>query len=210
MTSITTKNGDKGFTSLGEIIVKKDTEIISLLGKLDTLNAQCGITIYDLNLFKSEYCSALHIDYIAHGVDYVDYIISKLYNFQQTLYNIGGYIHFKHCKDTDLLLEKISNLEYLFDEELLNMEEYIEENSNFLNLDYFIRYPANKISSLFLISRLIREFEIKCYNYEHTTLNSFNLGRYFNRCSDYYYLLAIMIHKKFHIKLDNINLAKFN
>ncbi len=210
MAIITTKTGDKGYTSLGGISVRKDNEIIISLGKLDTLNAQCGITISDLNEFRSKYCSALRIDYIVHGVDYIDFIISKLYSFQQILYNIGSYIHFKYCEQTDSLLKKISNLEYSFDEDLLNMEEYIEENSNMLNLDYFIRYPANKTSSVFLLSRLIRELEVKCYDYGYDLINTFNLGKYFNRCSDYYYLLAIIVNKKFNIELDNINLAKFN
>ena len=203
MTTITTKTGDKGYTSLGNTSVRKDNEIIISLGKLDTLNAQCGITISDLNEFKRENISICSLNHI-------DFIISRLYNFQQILYNIGGYIHFKHCTLTDSLLEKITNLEYSFDENLLNMEEYIEEHSNSLNLDYFIRYPADKTSSLFLVSRLIRELEVNYYEYANNITNSYDLGKYFNRCSDYYYLLAILIYVKSDIKLDNINLVKIN
>lgn len=110
LTKIYTRNGDTGFTSLGENTLSKDDLVIEVLGTLDELNSQLGLLL----------SLALNED-----------ISTVLTQVQNELFDMGGEFHFP--EHVVITAEKVANLEQRLDawnKTLPSLQEFILPGGN--------------------------------------------------------------------------------
>jgi len=165
--SITTKNGDKGYTNLlNDKMVLKSNPRVKLLGEIDELSSFLG-------LLKSE----IQEDKIK------DELSTIQINISTTMAQVAAGNPDKYFLSAENLTEI---------EELINKYEgmYIPQNK-------FILTGENRISSIMDICRAIaRKVERQLVEVDFTYPIEDNCKRYFNRLSDYLYATARYIDFK--------------
>ncbi|MDP4009533.1 MAG: cob(I)yrinic acid a,c-diamide adenosyltransferase [Candidatus Shapirobacteria bacterium] len=166
--SITTKTGDQGQTQLGSGRVGKDHLTIQLIGEIDELQSVLG-------MFKAE------INNLPAGRQVTELKI-KISEIQKDLYVINGEMSGFGGK-----------LDY--DQKLIEMEELINKWEGKLPvLKEFIIPGENQSEALAHFARSVcRRVERSVVGLKKQKDINFNAIRYFNRLSDYLFMVARLL-----------------
>lgn len=181
MAKVYTKTGDKGETSLvGGQRVKKNDARIKLYGLADELNSFIGVA----RSFKEEpHKHEAHLE---------------LENIQNIIFDVGSVLaclkddrekfHLPHITITE-----VTHLEQLIDQ----IESVIPKLTNFI-LPGGSHYAAN----LHVCRTICRRFEIELIDFLSSHPNDFDsaITSYFNRLSDYLFVLARLANHELNIK----------
>jgi len=165
--SITTKNGDKGYTNLlnEKMVLKSDARIV-LLGEIDELSSYLG-------LLKSE------ID--------EDKIKDELSNIQRNISTVMAQVAAGNPDKYYVSKENLNELEKLI----------IEYEGMYISQNKFILPGENRISAIMDICRAVaRKVERQIIYVDSTYVLEGNCKKYFNRLSDYLFATARYIDFK--------------
>jgi ATP:cob(I)alamin adenosyltransferase len=159
--SITTKNGDKGYTNLlNEKMIMKSDVRVTLLGEIDELSSYLG-------LLKSE------ID--------DDKIKNELSNIQKNISTVMAQIAAGNHDKYNLTNKNLIEIENL-------ISEY---EGMYISPNKFILPGDNRISSIIDICRTVaRKVERRLIEVDYTYSVEEKCKKYFNRLSDYLYATA--------------------
>ena len=176
ISKVTTKMGDKGQTKLGDgSEVSKSHIRIECLGQIDELNSMIG--------FACSVCKNKNF-------------IKKFKDIQNDLLNLGGEVSLPKTK---------GNL--LSDQRILEIENFINQlNSELPPLKEFIIPGGDDFSSRIHIARTTcRKVERKIVSLLETEEGNENWIRYFNRLSDFLFVLV-----RFYTQKNDIDEIQWN
>jgi len=169
---IYTKTGDTGTTSLvGGVRISKSDAILDIYGACDELNAHIGALIAEDN-------------------------IPFLTEIQEKLFVIGGILatpkeqYEKYWKEVswDVFLEQIEN-------EIDKMSELLPPLNSFL-----LPQGSKAIAQAHLCRTICRKLERKISHFCTENHSFLALLKITNRLSDYFFILARLLHKKLNIE----------
>ena len=170
--SIYTKSGDKGKTSLvgGKRVSKSDISL-ALYGELDELNSWIGVVLSEIE-----------------GKEYINNQVLLLKKVQLSLFSLGSNFACEPEK------RKTFKLPQLVEEDVLNIEDEINEmDRDLTELKNFILPGGSKLSSFLHVSRTIcRRVERTLITYSEKNNNilpDFS-NEFINRLSDYLFVFA--------------------
>jgi cob(I)alamin adenosyltransferase len=182
-TKIYTKTGDKGTTALfGGKRVSKDFEQIEAYGNIDELNSFVGLLR----------------DYLEETGSFQN-IIDELIFIQDRLFSIGSHL----ATEIDKLEKLKEHLPPLNNDDIQKLEKSIDEMESELEpMKYFILPGGNKIVSYCHIARCVcRRAERSIVKFTHIQPEiEPHILPYLNRLSDYFFVLARYLTKKFGAK----------
>ena len=178
---IYTRNGDNGETFLvsGTIIKKSDFRL-DIYGEIDELNSWLG---YITSLLTEKNCFDLEMQFIR--------------DLQQTLFSIGSLLACEKNNWESFKLIKIKK------EIIFKTEEHIDLMDTELNpIKHFILPGGTKTSSIIHIARTVcRKIERKILSFYDNRPEECdeNTIPFFNRLSDYLFVLARYVDKKYNV-----------
>jgi len=172
MSKIYTKSGDTGYTSLvGGIRIKKSDAILDVYGTCDELNAHIGALIAEVN-------------------------IPFLTEIQEKMFFIGGIVATP--------VEKYGQYwkEITWHPFLTKVEKEIDEMTETLSpLNNFILPQGSRaIAQTHICRTVCRKLERKMSHFKAQSDTFLMMLQITNRLSDYFYILARFLHKKFEIE----------
>ena len=176
--SIYTKSGDKGKTSLvgGKRVSKSDISL-ALYGEIDELNSWIGVILSEME-----------------GKDYINNQTLLLKKVQVSLFNLGSNFACEPEK------RKSFKLPQLVEEDVLNIENEINEmDSDLKELKNFILPGGSKLSSFLHILRTVcRRVEriLIAYSEKNDDLLPSFSGEFINRLSDYFFVFSRWVNFK--------------
>ncbi len=176
--SIYTKSGDKGKTSLvgGKRVSKSDISL-ALYGEIDELNSWIGVILSEIE-----------------GKDYINNQTLLLKKVQVSLFNLGSNFACEPEK------RKSFKLPQLVEEDVLNIENEINEmDSDLKELKNFILPGGSKLSSFLHILRTVcRRVEriLIAYSEKNDDLLPSFSGEFINRLSDYFFVFSRWVNFK--------------
>ncbi|MBG07585.1 MAG: ATP:cob(I)alamin adenosyltransferase [Halobacteriovoraceae bacterium] len=176
--SIYTKSGDKGKTSLvgGKRVSKSDISL-ALYGEIDELNSWIGVILSEIE-----------------GKDYINNQTLLLKKVQVSLFNLGSNFACEPEK------RKSFKLPQLVEEDVLNIENEINEmDSDLKELKNFILPGGSKLSSFLHILRTVcRRVEriLIAYSEKNGDLLPSFSGEFINRLSDYFFVFSRWVNFK--------------
>lgn len=168
---IYTKTGDSGLTSLvGGQRVAKSNERIKLYGLVDELNSFVGLA-------RAEILNC-----------HINISFSYLEKVQNLLFNIGSNLA---CLPEDRLKMMLPQVT---DNDVLEIEKHIDQIQSVLSpLRNFILPGGGKLSAALHVCRTItRKLEVSSIEFNELNENDVSqvILQYFNRLSDYFFVLA--------------------
>ena len=176
--SIYTKSGDKGKTSLvgGKRVSKSDISL-ALYGEIDELNSWIGVILSEIE-----------------GKDYINNQTLLLKKVQVSLFNLGSNFACEPEK------RKSFKLPQLVEEDVLNIENEINEmDSDLKELKNFILPGGSKLASFLHILRTVcRRVEriLIAYSEKNDDLLPSFSGEFINRLSDYFFVFSRWVNFK--------------
>jgi len=176
--SIYTKSGDKGKTSLvgGKRVSKSDISL-ALYGEVDELNSWVGVLISEME-----------------GKDYIKNQVSSLKKVQSSLFNLGSNFACEPEKRSSFKLPQ------LVEADVVKIEHEINEMDNDLKeLKNFILPGGSRLSSFLHVSRTVcRRVERILITYSEKDNNfvpDFSI-EFINRLSDYFFVFSRWVNFK--------------
>ncbi|MFN8371094.1 MAG: cob(I)yrinic acid a,c-diamide adenosyltransferase [Bacteriovoracaceae bacterium] len=185
MSKVYTKTGDKGETSLvnGKRVNKFDPRI-DLYGDVDELNSYLGLLIANLKNIENGKMFTSEIDY--------------LIKMQSSMFNIGSFIaceseareKFKIKNVTPDLIAEMEKKIDLMDVQLKPLSNFVLPGGNISSaMAHILRTTTRKI-----------ERKLLAFKTEHRQEISDELVIYFNRLSDFFFILSRFINFKSNIQ----------
>lgn len=161
--AITTKRGDKGYTTgVNNRQIKKNSPFVQLIGTLDELQAHLGI-VYEM------YKDSIDSDIYLKLIESIQIAMGNIYNNKEDE-------------------ETFAELSKLIETEIEGLNYLTKKQTEFI-----LPIGSVKVTHINLLRTVCRKAERDLINYEDTQLNSVfpKIKIFLNRLSDYLYLQVL-------------------
>ena len=194
MGKIYTKSGDSGTTSLvGGKRIKKQDELLEAYGTCDELNSFIGLLIAEIEDFKVKTAQA-------------EDIVEVLKHVQNTIFDVGGLL----ATESEQWAQYWNNRPALIEKETTALEQQIDKWDETLPpLKQFILPGGNRaIAAAHICRTVCRRLERRMVPLTDRFDGYLPLIKYVNRLSDFFFILARILHQKGHVDVNSYQFTK--